>query len=174
MEVMSFAQEVAITVGAAALIGYPIVMRWLAEKAQPSRLRMLEVGKELLLHPAVPAEHKRMIDSMLDDAYNPSLMILIAVIMPCYAFLKLMRKAKTLPKIEDLSARRLCEEFSSRFIVAIAAANPAFALIAALEIAVVAIILFPFGQLRRAQDLQFGTIQTALQAQTRVFHRHAA
>ena len=114
-----------------------------------------------------------MIDSMLDDAYNPSLMILIAVIMPCYAFLKLMRKAKTLPKIEDLSARRLCEELSRRFIVAIAAANPAFALIAALEIAVVAIILFPFGQLRRAQDLQFGTIQTALQAQTRVFHRHA-
>jgi hypothetical protein len=114
-----------------------------------------------------------MINSMLDDAYNPSLMILIATLMPVYAFLKLIRKAQALPRIEDIAARRRYEEFCSRFFTAVAAANPAFTLITALEIAVVAVILFPFGQLWRTKDLKFGTIQTALQAQTRLFHRHA-
>lgn len=173
---MNFAQEIAIIAGVCLLVGYPILMRVFAQGLQSSRLRMLEIGKELLAHQAVPEEHKNLINSMLDDAYNPAIMILISMVMPYYIIKNISHRTHSPPPIEDKDAQRLHGEFCRRFVTAIAAANPAFTLVAALEMALLAMALFPFGQLWRTQDVQFGTIQVVdrtIQAVGRVLHRGA-
>jgi hypothetical protein len=174
---MSASQEIAILIGVAALVGYPIVMRVLAERLQPSRLRMLDVGKLLLAHASVPAEHKHIIDSMLRDAYNPTVMILVAITMPYYVILRVVGKIKAPPRISDVEARQMDDDFCRLFIVSIAAANPIFSVIVGLEIGILSLILFPLGKLSKTQEIQFGTIQTVdktLQAFGRVWRGGAA
>jgi hypothetical protein len=170
-------QDITIIVGIVLLIGYPIFMRVLAQIVQPSRLRMLEIGKELLANSSVPKEHKHVISSMLDDAYSPTFMIYVSIIMPYYAICKLARRIAAPPPIEDIYVRRLHNEFFRRYISAVAVANPAFTVIAATEMAILTVFLFPFGQLWRAQDVQFGTIEAVdrtMQSVDRILHRRAA
>src|SRR5690349_10988469 len=65
-----------------ALLSYPLLMRWLAEVAQPTRLRMADLGKELLASPYLDEKQKELVDNWLDDAYDWRFMILFALLMP--------------------------------------------------------------------------------------------
>lgn len=175
---MTLPQDIAVVAGVCILIGYPIFMRLLAEWSQPSRLRMVDIGNELLANPYVSSEHKKLINSMLDSAYNPAFMVFVAITMPWFGMAKIFRRTKPPhPPITNEDIRQLDSEFCRRFIESVAAANPAFTVLAALEMAALAMVLFPLGQLWRAQDVQFGTVQAVdrqLQAVDRLIHRRAA
>jgi len=150
-------------------------MRMLANYMQASRLRMADIGLALLEHSSVADEHKRMIRKLMDEAYNPVFMVSVSAIMPVYTIKKIMGRANRITQPSD-EVKSMYNEFCTRFVTSVAAANPVFAMIAAAEMAILTMILFPLGQLWRTQDIQFGTVQAAdeaLEAVGRVLHRQA-
>jgi|SRR5579863_895343 len=158
---MTTTQTIAVVVGVAMLIGYPIFMRFLAERMQPSRLKMADVGKLLLEHPDLSQDHKKLIRSMLDDAYSPVFMIMLTIVTPVFGPLAALGIGPSMPTINNLEARELFDNFTDRYNASISAANPLFSIIAAIEMALLTIVLFPIGQLSRTHSVQFGSVRVA-------------
>jgi hypothetical protein len=131
-----------------AAILYPIGMRALARSAQAERLQLAALGDELLSSPTLSEEGKDIIENMLDDAYNWRVMLLLTVRIPLSSWRIALRHHKNghlTPAHAE--TRRKVDCFLMMFIRSVAVANPLAAVICAIEMAVLALLLFPMGRL---------------------------
>jgi len=152
------AHEIAIMAGPITLLlAYPIFMRWLANKVHPSRLRMAALGKRLLASPKLSERQKVAIDRMLDDAFDWRFMLLMSVMIPARAMFARSRDGGCdgcIFNVGDDGVAALVREFTDCHIRATAAANPLFAAVVAVEMAVIAAVLWPLGKISKATDIQ--------------------
>ncbi|HYE48892.1 MAG TPA: hypothetical protein VEB20_04830 [Azospirillaceae bacterium] len=139
---------------ALALVLYPLVMRWLSAWAQPYRLRMAELGRELLGSPHLDDVTKRMVDSMLDDAFDWTVMPQLLFFLPRFFFRALRGTAYRGPTIKDEVTRAKMAEFQTCHARAVAAANPLFSAIFTTVIFSAAGIFRLFGRDRKPIDFE--------------------
>lgn len=117
-------------------------MRLIAHKAQPRRIQMAALGRELLNLPTLSTDWKNFIRSMMRDAYSPWFMLFVAFALP---LLPLLGRKYRLPDIEDVNTQIMLDKFIDCHGVATSAANPFCAVIVGLEIGVMTAVLYPFG-----------------------------
>ncbi len=102
---------------------YPLAMRWSLLRVHPSRLKMLEIGKELLKSDDLKEIQKKIIRSMMGDALDWTQMYLIVFFLPIYLIQK-----KRLPSPDIVSTNKNISdkygEFLQLYGKSIIAANP--------------------------------------------------
>ena len=117
---------------------YPVAMRVLAVRMQPTRIKMLKLGDRLLASPVLRAEQKAIIKSMLDDTFSPKFLFIVALFLPFYILFRLTIRRHvsspllSVPKSEAENIRAL----QNYHLRSIAAANPLCAAIVCVEIVV--------------------------------------
>ncbi|QEX24805.1 hypothetical protein FRZ61_47470 [Hypericibacter adhaerens] len=143
--------DIAIVLGAIAIaaFAYPLIMRAIARAVQPSRLEMAALGDELLGSPYVSDDDKNTIEAMLGDAFNWRNMVLLALLLPLRAPAFILNRSKAerhWPKISDDATRAKFERFMGLGIRSDSAANPIFALICGVEVALLTVLMVPLGK----------------------------
>lgn len=111
------------------IVAHSLAMPFVVRRAQPIRERMAELGGDLLASATLEPRWKRVVDSMLDDAFDPTITILVALLYPIYICRRLVGKFSPATPPKDPEMQRKFDEFSDCHTRAIFAANPIFALI---------------------------------------------
>lgn len=125
---------------------YPLAMRALAHMTRYTRSRILVLGNELLASAALPFEHKRLVANTITDAFDWKFMPNACLMYPILsAKWMLGGNRPTPPDIHDKAIRIKYDDYMTYHIQLCAAANPFFAVVLAIECAVLAFILTPFG-----------------------------
>lgn|GEM_PF-1872114 len=151
---MTTLEQAALVATVGAILAYPLVMRWLATRVHPSRLRLADLGNELMESPHLSDARKDDVREMLVDAFDWRVMVVVAINLPLAAFgLRRRLKAMSQDRIADPDTRQMWSEFSARFIQSIAAANPLVTVIVLVELMLFLVVLFPLGLIRRLNDL---------------------
>ena len=147
-------------VGGLILIGYPIGAHLLMRWVQPRRLRLGRLGSTILARDDVSPELKKLVISMLGDAYSPSFMAKMVFELPLVGLRSLFRRGRrsSSPFGESHDVRKVFYEFSDCHMLATSVANPGCAIIVALEMALLTMVLFPFGRLRQSTDVQIDAV----------------
>lgn len=161
MEELSQPQLVGFIGTIVALLAYPIVLRVIADRVEPTRQRLDMLGKELLSSPNVSERYKVIVDGMLDDAYDWRLMASVVLRLPIFLFGRLLGFIKPLPLPQlpsDEDARKKLLDFISCHMRSVAAANPICSLIFALEVAVLVIFMVPLGMISRLAEISLKVI----------------
>lgn len=160
---MTTGQTIALVITLAALVLYPVVMRILVDRVQPTRLRMADLGKQLLASTHLPDRLKDVVDGMLDEAFDWRFMLFASFLFPYFVIGRMFRliAPPKIPKINDLETRKQFHEFLNCHTRATAAANPLFAIILGIEVALLVVVLVPLGMMWHASDMLFeATIKT--------------
>lgn len=146
--------KIAFVISVIALLAYPLTMRLLAHLVQPTRLRMADLGNELLASPHVNELGKDIILSMLKDAYSWQAMAEFVVYMPVYVVKRARgKKPKLGMEIRDASTRKKFDDFVSNHMTSAAAANPLCCVIMVLEMAIVFGILTSVGAMTKINEV---------------------
>lgn len=102
---------------------YPLAMRWSLLRVHPSRMKMLEIGKELLKSDDLEEIQKKIIRSMMRDALDWKQMYLIVFFLPIYLIQK-----KRFPSPDIVSTNKNFSDKYGEFLhlygKSIIAANP--------------------------------------------------
>jgi len=132
-----------ITIGVivVAIAVYPLAMRVLATKVQPTRLKMAELGNKLVKSDTITPSQRFVLGSMMRDAYDFRIAFALAIGFPVFVFGIIFGlvnvEEHSFPDTEDF------KKFNSMHSLSIATANPlCFALFVA-EMMVFAPILVP-------------------------------
>ncbi len=114
---------------------YPLMMRFFLKKAHLTRLKMIEIGNELLISNKISDSQKKMIRSSMRASFSWWPMALVVFIMPFYLMKNgLTKNVVRIPSDPELEkAYALFQECQGKSIMA---ANPIFSIIAFLEILV--------------------------------------
>ena len=129
-------QTIALMTFMIALAGYPFLLRRAAIRAQPSRIRMLDLAAELSANPRIGEGWKRLVESMLDDAFDARFAALLAAFLPYYAIRRAFGYPPAVACIGDAQGKRDFAEFRHCHYVAVTAANPFFAGVIACELVI--------------------------------------
>lgn len=133
--------HIIIILGLAAILAYPLIMRWIAVWVQPKRLQMAALGKNLIMNGGMNQRQKYIMGSMLCDAYDYRMAILLVLVMPIFTFKIIfgtIDPAKNLfPSTDDI------RKFNSLHILSVAAANPVFFAFFVVELMALVPILVP-------------------------------
>lgn len=148
-------------------LGYVVLLRYLARRAHPARMRMAELGHVLLGSDAMSERLKVIVNAMLDDAYDPNFMMYAAWNMPQALLWIKRRPADWLNDVKDQAVRHQLDEFLSCHMKATAAANPVFTVVVAIELAIAVMVLLPYGLLRRLPE---ALLTTAVRADKQLRH----
>lgn len=158
---MDATAQIALIVALAAIAAYPFVMRLAAARAHPMRLRMAEVGKTLLTAPRLDETRKEQVDLLLDMAFDWRVMIGLCAALPVAVVRRRFRGRPARPAPADPETEYAWNDFMSAFTRSVAAANPLFSVVFAIEIAVLVLLLVPFGMAWRAMEIVHDTIACA-------------
>jgi len=124
-------------------VAHPLVMRALMEAAQPTRLELADLASELVLRDDIPERHKKIISSIVDDAFEWKFMIFAFCVTPGFAIMRLRRRSLPDP-FEDITgaeARQKMGRFIELFAISTASANPLFSILVTVEFLVLFSIL---------------------------------
>lgn len=115
---------------------YPVLMRLLAGRLQPMRVRMLKLGDKLLNSPSTTAAQKDLVQSMIDDAFSSKFMFSASLILPVYTLARAVFRFQAPSPFRDIpqSVATQLDQFQGYHLRATAAANPICAIILALEL----------------------------------------
>ncbi len=152
---MTLGAQIALATIVVALLAYPLFMNFLARRAQPGRLKMADLGCELLASPHVKESDKDAIEGMMADAYRWRTLAEFVVFLPVYLF-RLRRRNVPRIDIRDADTRKKFQEFVGLHMASAVAANPIFALLLVLELFFVVIALICLGSLMRIGDVLIG------------------
>lgn len=112
---------------------YPVLMRFFLKKTHQTRLKMIEIGNELLRSDKISDSQKNMIRSSMRSSFSWWPMALVVFIMPFYLFknglTKNVVRIQGDPELEKKYA--LFQEYQGKSIMA---ANPIFSIFAFLEV----------------------------------------
>jgi hypothetical protein len=114
---------------------YPVIMRLLLKKTHHTRLRMIEIGNELLSSDRISDSQKKMIRSSMRASFSWWPMALVVFIMPFYLLKNgLTKNVVRIPNDPDLERKyALFQECQGKSLMV---ANPIFSIIAILEVSV--------------------------------------
>lgn len=132
---------------------YPIIMRLLADWAQPKRLRMADLGNELLNNEALATSHRGFVNSMLTDAFDPRVAVVLTFALPVFVIGKFFDLISE-PAFDDLGMeeKKKLNQLSALHTRSVLAANPIFFIIMALELVILTAILVPFKLFKGSLD----------------------
>lgn len=156
----------------ALVIAYPIIMRVASELAQPIRLRLATLGVETLSSDHLSTFEKHVVNSMLDDAYDPKVAVFFALAFPIFvvgSILGLISDAE-LDFSSTGEVRGKLREMSRMHTIAIAAANPLFSIVIIVEAVIIGALAFPYlllhsvlrGSVKLGGMLEMNTFATVL------------
>lgn len=131
-----------ILLGAVAL--YPIVMFFVLKNVRASRMALADRGRELLQSPHLTESEKRLVGSMLDDAFSwrPMWMIIWHFPGVFYGMARSAMKGEDpLRRSKSFMEKENVREFVKLHSISISAANPLAFAIYTLQVAVVMIVL---------------------------------
>lgn len=130
-------------VGIAVAVVYPLLMRVILDRVQPLRLKLAELGNQLLESSTLPEAHKRVVVGMLDDAFEWRFMFSALYSFPVFAWTRLRGRRLSDPfaQIRNTDDKDKMLEMTGRFAASVVAANPLVAFVVALEFAVIALLL---------------------------------
>ena len=134
----------------------PVVMRVLAKRVQPARLSMADLGKELLSSSHLKEDQKIIISMMLDDASDWRVMCHASVGLPWIIVKMVLGRDMSKPRlsrISDSETRDKVDDFVDLHIKSTAAANPLFAVVFGVELALLVLMLAPFGMVKKFVDI---------------------
>jgi len=129
--------------GVAIAILYPIAMRLIAEAIQPMRLRMADLGVEVLQTGGLNEVQKKLIKSMLDDAFDWRFMIFAALCVPIVVIRRGLGFRLNTP-FDEMDRADTVESIKSiqlMHLASVAAANPLFAAVVSGEFAILGLAL---------------------------------
>ena len=129
---MSFQLGIVAILGAFAL--YPFVMRGLANSVQSKRLDMAKLGVELLSRGTLNPKQRRLVGSMLKDAYDFRVALLMAVAVPVFAFKMLIGQIDVAEVSEQAIPGPEFDRLANCHVLSVAAANPILFVICVVEI----------------------------------------
>lgn len=135
-----------------ALVAYPLTMRALARRVQPERVEMAEIARNLLLEDGISLFHKRVIHSMIADAFDAKVAILMVFAFPVFALLRMLDHPSTRIATVEARFRERFDRLSQLHVISIVVANPAFSIILLIEIMIYGIVAAPFHMLRIWSD----------------------
>lgn len=101
---------------------------------------------------------------MLDSAYDWRVMMSASIGLPIYVFGRifgLIKSETDLPPIQDDKTRKSFEYFVSLHMRAATVANPFFAAVLAVEMAILVLILIPLGMAFRFSDIVYSVFISA-------------
>lgn len=152
---MTLGAQIALATVIVALLVYPLITSGLARAVQPLRLRMADLGCELLASPHISERDKNVIDGMLADAYRWRTLAEFVVFLPVYM---VQMRRRRVPKIviEDAETRKKFREFMSLHLTSAIAANPVFAFLLVIELFFVIVFLLCLGSLLKISDVLIG------------------
>lgn len=147
--------ELAAVVGIIA--SYPAVLMVLGRLVHPARLRMAELGGRLL-ESKLTEQQKAVIRSTLDDAFDWRVMWLFALALPvCVVRCRSLRSS--LDGIQDADLKADVDTLMSLSMRSAFAASPVAGLIVTVEMTLLAMVLVPFGLVRKLDRIQTGTLE---------------
>ena len=159
-----------IAVVVAAVCTYLVLVRRLADLVQPYRLRLAELGEEMLGSGDLTPGRERQIRFYLDNAFNGWIMTVAALAVPFVAIFGLTASlaGRRPPRVIEQDDRT-----SLLFALSVFAANPLFGTIVAIEIFIFGILL-PVVAGHRALIAAFDALMRVKSAATRFGTRAAA
>lgn len=119
------------------LFALPIVEGYLIKRTSVDRDRMIDLASQMMGSPKYTEEQKDFISELLDTALDRRFMVKVVIYLPVYVYKKLCGKVATPPLFVDENFN----EFVRLHSKSVNAANPMFAIIFRIEIAVIAILL---------------------------------
>jgi hypothetical protein len=122
---------------------YALILRRIADLAQPLRLQLAREGEWLLGNPW-SREDEQVIRFMLDNAFNPLPMVVASIGLPiaiAVALVKAIAGKDQLPKTTNRELRNRQVKVSGLFALSSFAANPVFGLIVLCEVLILGSIL---------------------------------
>ena len=147
------------------LAGYPLVNVILLRSAQPWRLRLADLARELLARDDISSSSKHVISAMLRDAYSTSFMFWMMLSLPIFGVQFFFRSRKSEMMLASKEAKVLIFEFIDCHTLATSAANPICSIVVALEMALLTAVLVPIGKLSKGRDVQASAVwQTELRS----------
>jgi len=137
------------------LIGYPLVMRFLARRMAVKREKLADTARTLLQSTHLSEEQKVIVERMMDSSMSWRVMFFASVTLPVYLIGRRLRvfdpvPVPKLPADRDTAKKLIA--FTELHIQSVAAANPFFAFILALEVACLVLMLVPLGMLSSIRE----------------------
>ena len=141
------------------IICCPLLMRMILEKAQPGRIELARLGKQLLSSDRLTTEQKRLVTELLSDAFDWRVMVWAVILFPVVAVRVALRKRGR--QTIELDALRHDREFG-RFLdlhtASTLAANPLFGFVFCIEMMLATFVFMVFTSVRMAlQQLMLET-----------------
>ena len=124
---------IALLLAAFAVMAYTLLVKRLAEWVQPTRLRMADLGRDMLQTNLPDGEH-RAIQGMLDDAFSARPAVVMALLLPFILGYYITRRVLRLPVVSGPPLTREWSKLMDMFVISALAANPFFALIIFIEV----------------------------------------
>jgi hypothetical protein len=118
---------------------YPIVMRVVASRVQPFRLKLAAAGDELLSTPELTWAQTKIVQAMLASAFEWRFMVIMTACLPVFVWR--FSRGKVVSPFAGLNFVTLerVNRLAILHLVSTAAANPVFFVVAAVEFTVLAI-----------------------------------
>jgi hypothetical protein len=129
------------------VMAYPITMRLAARLVRRKRERLVTLGWALARDERLPDELRSTLVWMVETACSSRIMMLAALAFPWFLVDVLQGRAQPIPTILEPDLRDLMDEFIGCHIASATAANPLFAFLMSLELAILVFFLIPFGRL---------------------------
>lgn len=145
-----------------AFAGYALILRRLADAAQPARLRLAEEGEALLAEGNLGVENERQVRIYLENAFSGKTALIAALAIPIAMIWLVFQQ----PQEQSREVEARLSRLGDWFALSVFAANPIFGIVVAVEIILLgttlAILTGSFSAVRAAVALLFRSDRGAL------------
>lgn len=163
------ASDIALPATIAVLIGYPVAMRLIAKAVHNDRMAMVDTANAALSSPYLSDRAKLRIRRLIDVAMDSRLMPGLLIVLPSVIVGRAVgHRDPQAGERMDQAEQEVFDRFMRLFLRSSAAANPIFALLVLIEIAVLGLVLIPLGKMRQLTRMVYTAIS---QADERWLHR---